>query len=57
MNISDRFLNYVKISTGSDSHSNQTPSTNKQFKLDDVLESELKNLGLETYYNKEYCYI
>lgn len=50
-------MNYVKISTGSDSHSNQTPSTDKQFKLADVLESELKNLGLETYYDKEYCYV
>lgn len=46
--IIDRLTRYVKIDTQSDPNSNTTPSTTKQWDLLNLLESELKALGLET---------
>ncbi len=46
--IIDRLTRYVKIDTQSDPNSSTTPSTTKQWDLLNLLESELKALGLET---------
>jgi tripeptide aminopeptidase len=47
MNVTDRFLRYVKFDTQSDEETNLTPSTPGQFKFAQVLEKELRELGLE----------
>lgn len=58
MELLDRFLNYVKIPTASDSRSKTSPSTNSQFLLANLLYDELKDLGIDDiYYDKEKCYI
>lgn len=43
----DRFLKYVKIDTKSDPDSNTTPSSKNQFDLLNILEDELKALGVK----------
>lgn len=47
MNVTDRFLRYVKFDTQSDELTNLTPSTPGQFKFAQALEKELRELGLE----------
>ena len=47
MYVTDRFLKYVKYDTQSDELTNLTPSTPGQFKFAQVLEKELRDLGLE----------
>jgi tripeptide aminopeptidase len=46
MNITERFLNYVGITTTSDENTNMSPSTPGQMVLANFLVDELKNLGL-----------
>ncbi|KRG09148.1 peptidase T [Staphylococcus sp. NAM3COL9] len=46
--IIDRLTRYVTIDTQSDSESNTTPSTGKQWDLLNLLNDELTDLGLET---------
>ncbi len=45
--IIDRFLSYVKIDTQSDPTSQTTPSTEKQWKLADLLVDELTHIGMQ----------
>lgn len=47
MNVTERFLRYVKFDTQSDELTNLTPSTPGQFKFAQVLEKELRDLALE----------
>ncbi len=47
MNLTERFLKYVKYDTQSDEETNLTPSTPGQYKFAQVLEKELRDLGLE----------
>lgn len=47
MNLTDRFLKYVKFDTQSDELTNLTPSTSGQYKFAQALEKELHELGLE----------
>ena len=47
MNLTDRFLKYVKFDTQSDELTNRTPSTPGQYKFAQALEKELHELGLE----------
>ncbi len=51
------FLTYVKIDTMSDEESTQTPSTQKQFDLANILVEELKQLGLKDIYLSENCFV
>jgi len=44
--ILERFLSYVKIDTESDPNSVTTPSTDKQWKLANILAKELESIGL-----------
>ena len=47
MNLTERFLKYVKFDTQSDELTNLTPSTPGQYKFAQALEKELHELGLE----------
>lgn len=47
MNVTDRFLKYVKFDTQSDESTNTTPSTPKQLIFAHYLKTELEELGLE----------
>ena len=47
MNLTDRFLKYVKFDTQSDELTNLPPSTPGQYKFAQALEKELHELGLE----------
>ena len=42
----ERFLRYVKVSTGADEHTGTSPSTERQKDLGHILEKELEDLGL-----------
>ena len=55
-----RFLRYVQVWTTSDSNSadaGNQPSTERQFDLAHILESEMKSLGLEQVQVTEKCYV
>ncbi len=55
--IIDRFINYVTIDTQSDSSSNTTPSTSKQWNLANKLVEELKGIGMQDVTIDENAYI
>ena len=55
--VRDRFLKYVRINTQSDRASDSCPSTEAQFDLARLLESELRELGLEDVDLDENCYL
>lgn len=56
-NLMDRFLRYVQIDTQSDEDAADQPTTAKQRDLAELLEKELKNLGAQTDYDREHCYV
>ncbi len=56
-NIIDRFISYVVIDTESDSNSETTPSTKKQWVLAEKLVQELKNIGMTEVTIDENAYI
>lgn len=54
----ERFLRYVKIdTTSSDEHSNQVPSTTRQFDLANLLADELRALGAHDVAVSEHAYV
>ena len=55
--IIDRFISYVIIDTESDSASDTTPSTLKQWVLANKLVEELKSIGMEEVTIDEKSYI
>ena len=55
--IIDRFISYVTIDTESDSNSETTPSTDKQWVLVNKLVEELKNIGLQEVTMDDKAYI
>lgn len=57
MKVEERFLKYVSICTTSDENSSSIPSSNNQFDLAKILESELNNLGLQKVILTENCYV
>lgn len=57
MDILERFLKYVKIETTSSASSDLIPSTKSQYNLARVLIQELKDIGLEVYFDEEHCYV
>lgn len=57
MDLIDRFLKYARICTTSSSISDRSPSTECQRDLAVILVEELKELGLEVYYDEEHCYV
>ncbi len=48
MHVHERFLNYVKVNTQSDPHSDQYPSTPGQLDFGKLLKQELESLGVKT---------
>ena len=57
MEITERFLNYVKFDTQSDENSNSVPSTPKQLVFAEFLKKELENEGLRDVELDEQGYI
>ena len=55
--IIDRFVGYVTVDTESDPHSNETPSTKKQWNLANKLVEELKDIGMDEVLIDEYSYV
>ena len=55
--IIDRFISYVTIDTQSDSKSDTTPSTQKQWNLANKLAEELQNIGLSDVSLDENAYL
>ncbi len=53
----ERFLEYVKIDTTSDEHSESCPSTKRQFDLAKVVVGHLKAVGLSDAAVDENCYV
>jgi len=53
----DRFLKYVQIDTQSDENSDTYPSTKKQLNLANLLEEELKEIGLSDIDTDKYGYV
>ncbi|MEG1459315.1 MAG: peptidase T [Acetivibrio sp.] len=53
----ERLLNYIKISTKSDSESKTVPTTKCQFVLGELLAGELKDLGVTDGRIDEKCYV
>lgn len=53
----ERFLSYVRIHTTSSRESEETPSTPGQWDLARLLESELRELGIEDVHLNERCYL
>jgi tripeptide aminopeptidase len=56
-NIIDRFISYVIIDTESDSNSETTPSTKKQWVLAEKLVEELKSIGMQEVTIDDNAYI
>lgn len=57
MSVYERFADYVKIWTSSDRTSNTTPSSSCQFDLAHQLVFEMKELGLDSAYVDNYCFV
>ena len=55
--IIDRFVSYVTVDTESDPNNDAFPSTDKQWNLAKILETELKEIGLEEVELDENCYL
>ena len=53
----ERLLKYVVIHTTSDEENTKTPSTDRQFDLARLLESEMKELGIRDVSVDEHCYV
>jgi len=53
----DRFLDYVRIHTTSDEHSDGSPSTDRQFVLAQLLVGQLREVGLTDASVDENCYV
>ena len=53
----ERFLRYIRIDTTSDQDSEAYPSTAKQRDLGELLERELRELGLEDVELTEHGYV
>lgn len=54
-NIVERFLKYVSIDSQSSYTSEETPSTEKQFNLANILKKDLESLGAKNVYLSEEC--
>lgn len=53
----ERFLEYVKIDTTSDEHSDSCPSTDRQFVLAELLVGQLSAMGITDAAVDENCYV
>lgn len=53
----ERFLRYVKVYTPSNEESAETPSSKFEFDLAQLLENEMKELGISDAHVDEHCYV
>ena len=53
----ERLLNYVRVYTTSDEEGTQTPSTERQFNLSNLLAEEMKAMGMEGVCVDEHAYV
>lgn len=57
-NIVDRFMKYISIDTQSNEDSTSFPSTEKQFRLAELLADEMTKMGISNVrLDKEHCYV
>lgn len=56
-NVTERFLEYVKVDTQSQDDVENVPSTEKQRNLAEILVKELKEMGAENVRLSEHCYV
>lgn len=56
-NVTDRFLEYVKVDTQSQDDVENVPSTEKQRNLAEILVKELKEMGAENVRLSDHCYV
>ncbi len=56
-NLTSRFIRYAKIDTQSNPESDQCPSSDKQWKLANMLVKELKEMGMEDVTIDEHAYV
>lgn len=57
MNVTDRFLNYIKFDTQSSEEGTDNPTTLKQFELARFLVNELINIGVSDAFVDDHCYV
>ena len=57
MQVQERFLRYISIDTTSDEACASCPSSENQWKLAQLLEQEMKELGLSGVKVDEHCYV
>lgn len=57
MNVTERFLKYIKFPTASNEESERVPSSECQFHLANHLVNELKSIGVENAYVDDKCYV
>lgn len=57
MELVERFINYCKIDTESNSSTHTTPSTMKQYDLANLLVKELKEIGVDDAYVNDKCIV
>ena len=53
----ERFLRYVQVDTESDPNGTETPTTQKQFDLANILADELKEMGASDVIVGKHCYV
>lgn len=57
MKVQNRLISYCRIDTQSDPASTSSPSTEKQFRLAELLVSQMKEMGIQDAAVDEYCYV
>lgn len=57
MDTLSKFLEFIKIDTTSDSRVNNNPSTKIQLEFAKLLVNELKNIGVEVYFDEKHAYV
>lgn len=57
MNVTERFLRYVKVNTACSEDSDTVPSTSCQFDLSRMLARELEEMGMQNVYVDEHAYV
>ena len=57
-NVVERFMRYISIDTQSDEDSASSPSTEKQFRLAELLAAEMKEMGVsDVRFDDVHCYV
>ena len=57
MNVTERFLRYIKMNTASSEDTDSVPSTDCQFDLSRLLAKELEDIGMKNVYVDKHAYV